>query len=180
MVSQPVINVIIGALLTGTFLIISNLLTNWNNDKREEKQRTWQLEREEQQRIWQLEREKQQRIWQDESDHKKWYREKIYDSYSKSIQLSTKIIQAQLEFDIELKKTGTVSEDKYTNINNLGIEFLSEFNIITINHPDKESEEFKENKNKIITATLEKNFEIALDIISQIKENDSRIKNINQ
>ena len=175
MISQPtaINGGILGAVITGIFLIINTQRMSSVNNK-------LQLEREEQQRIWQLEREKQQRIWQDESDHKKWYREKIYDSYSKSIQLSTKIIQAQLEFDIELKKTGTVSEDKYTNINNLGIEFLSEFNIITINHPDKEFEEFKENKNKIIRATLEKNFEIALEIISQIRENDSRIKNINQ
>ena len=91
MISQPtaINGGILGAVITGIFLIINTQRMSSVNNK-------LQLEREEQQRIWQLEREKQQRIWQDESDHKKWYREKIYDSYSKSIQLSTKIIQAQL------------------------------------------------------------------------------------
>jgi len=166
---SPGIYIILSALVSGVILLISNFLNN-----------NFQLQREEQQRIWQLEQEKQQRVWQDESEQKKWYREKIYDSYRKSIELLTKLIQAQLEFEIEFEKFGIFHKDKNTNLNNLGIEFLSEFNLLTIGHPDREYEKFKKKQEKIIKATLEKKFQVALEVITEIIENDSRIKDVNK
>ncbi len=76
MLSQsPGVYIILGAVISSTLLIINNLwMTSINNKL-------------------QLEREKQQRIWEEESNQKKWYREKIYDSYKTAIQLLTKIIQ---------------------------------------------------------------------------------------
>ena len=186
MLSQPtaINGGILGAVIAGIFLMINTQwMTSVNNKlqlEREEQQRSWQLEREKEQRIWQLEREKQQSIWQDESEQKKWYREKIYDSYRKSIELLTKLIQAQLEFEIEFEKFGIFHKDKKTNLNNLGIEFLSEFNLLTIGHPNREYEEFKKKQEKIIKATLEKKFQVALEVITEIIENDSRIKDVNK
>jgi hypothetical protein len=169
MVSQPVINVIIGALLSGILLIINSWWMSWNNNK-------FQLEREEKQRAWQLEREEQERIWQEKNDQKKWYREKIYDSYRASIQVLTKIIQMETEII-----NTTLTEDKQLTLSNLHIEFGSEFSIVIAGHPDKNSTEFKENRSKIFDETFEKHRPWnAREIISKIMENDSRIKNINE
>jgi DNA repair protein RadC len=173
MVSQPVINVIIGALLTGTFLIISNLLTNWNNDKREEKQRTWQLER-----------EQQQRSWQEKSDQKKWYREKIYDAYRTSFQVLIKIQQEELD---SINKTNDVTKKRthINNINKLILEFNIEFTMIIANHPDKNSEKFIDKlttiDNALRAATIDKSLleedsSMVRRIMTEIMENDSRIE----
>jgi uncharacterized membrane protein YhiD involved in acid resistance len=160
----------LAAIISGFILLVNNLVNNHLNNKS-------QSEREEKQRIWQLEREEQQRIWQEESEQKKWYREKVYDSYRASIQVLTKIIQ----MEIEMKKSSTIPEDKYTILSNLRIEFGSEFSIVITGHPDKESKEFIESINKIFEETFEKyNPWIARDIINEIMENDSRIKNINK
>jgi uncharacterized protein YnzC (UPF0291/DUF896 family) len=98
MLSQsPGIYIILAAVVSGTLLIINNLLvTSINNN-------------------FQLEREKQQGIRQQESERQKWYREKIYDFYRTSIQVWTKIVQAQHEIDLRNMAT----QDEYINLDKL-------------------------------------------------------------
>lgn len=153
MVSQPVINVIIGALISGILLIINSWWMSWNNNK------------------FQLEREKKQRTWQQESDQKEWYREKIYDSYKTSIQILTKIVQERYELDT----TYDVSHEECINLEKLYFEFDSEFEMITAGYPDKNSEEFKERITNIRKYIKEKPV-FARNIISEMMEDDSRIK----
>lgn len=166
MVSQPVINVIIGALLSGILLIINSWWMSWNNNK-------FQLEREEKQRTWQLEREEQQRIWQEKSDKQKWDQEKIYECYRKSFQALIKLQQEEVE---KLNRTNDIikGEQIRTNINKLILEFTTEFNMIIPNHPDKNSEEFTK---KLITIdeSLRKDSSKVRPIIIKIMEHDSRI-----
>jgi uncharacterized protein YnzC (UPF0291/DUF896 family) len=109
MLSQsPGIYIILAAVVSGTLLIINNLLvTSINNN-------------------FQLEREKQQGIRQQESERQKWYREKIYDSYRTSIQVLTKIVQGRHEIDLRNMAT----QDEYINLEKLYLEFNSEFEII--------------------------------------------------
>jgi len=164
-------------LLSGVLAaIISGIFSVWNN----EKQRIWQLEREEQQRIWQLEREEQQRIWQEKNDQQKWYREKIYDSYKKSIQVLIKIMQ-EAEIDPNKKDSSTVIKKKYFNQNQskLSIEFAFEFSIVTARYPGKESKEFNE-KMAEINKTVDDEPWIAMKIVTELMEDDLRIKGINK
>jgi hypothetical protein len=157
MLSQPglpiVLAAIISSILSGTLLIVSNIINN----------------------KFQLEREKQQGIRQQESERKKWYREKIYDSYKTSIQVLTKIMQKQYE----LTTTYDVDQDESINLEKLYFEFNSEFEIIRAGYADKDSEEFKEKMAKI-KKDLQVKPLLALTIITEMMENDSRIKVINK
>ncbi|MEG3872399.1 hypothetical protein [Microcoleus sp. Z1_B5] len=167
---------VLAAIISGIMLIINNLWTNSINNNN-------QLEREKQQRTWQLEREEQQRIWQEKTEQKKWYREKIYDSYKTSFQVLIKIQQEELD---SINKTNDIIK-KYThitNINKLILEFNIEFTMIIANHPDKNSEEFIDKLTTIDkclrAATIDKSLEedssrVRL-IMIEIMENDSRIK----
>jgi hypothetical protein len=152
---SSVINVIVGALVTGILLIINTSLNN----------------------CYQLKREKEQGIRQQESDQKKWYREKVYDSYSKIIQLLTEIME--IEFEIKNNYMTMTTENKSIKVNRLSLELMSEFQIIVYGYPAEEFDKFGKkidefNKN-LATNTLE-----ARAIIIEIRENDSRIKNINK
>ncbi len=125
----------------------------------------------------QLKREEQQHIWQEESDKRRWYREKTYDSYEKLIQTLTNIIQTQ----VEIKNKDTLTDDEYKNFRNLYVEFRSKFTMIISNHPDKNSPEFETTKATIFSEALhlEKDSELALEMITKMMENDSRINIIN-
>jgi lipopolysaccharide export LptBFGC system permease protein LptF len=170
---SPVNNVLLGALLSGILLIINNQLTSWVNNKS-------QLEREEKQRIWQLEREEKQRIWQEESNRKKWYREEIYDSYKTSIQILTKIIYIKYEMFTNRYADTATANQRENNLFKLYFEFTSEFYMITANHPDKDTEEFKEKITRINEETMEKEPLMARVILIKIMEQDPRIKDINK
>jgi lipopolysaccharide export LptBFGC system permease protein LptF len=175
MISEPnAINYLLsgalGAVISSIFLIINNQLTSLVNNKS-------QLEREEKQRIWQLEREEKQRIWQEENDKRKWYREKIYDSYKTSFQILVKIDQELMGY-IAYKEVGnTVQENKhFYKTSELTLEFFCEFSIIVANHPNNKSKEFTEKINTINEALQQKSSLNIRDIIIEIMESDSRIK----
>jgi sensor domain CHASE-containing protein len=157
MLSQPGLPIILAAfissILSGTLLIVNNIINN----------------------KFQLEREKQQGIRQQESDQKKWYREKIYDSYKTSIRVLTKIVQERHEIDT----TDYSTQDKYINVEKLYHEFNSEFEMIMAGYPNKDSEEFKEKMANIRKYMQEKPL-IARIIITEMMEHDSRIKNISE
>lgn len=156
MLSQsPGVYIILGALISSTLLIINNLwMTSINNKL-------------------QLKREKEQGIRQQESDQKKWYREKTYDSYKTAIQLLTKIIQegSKLQTNIETPNT-------YINLNNLHLELSSELLIIAAGHPNKDCKEFKDKINEIVDEATQKEPLRARSIVIEMMKNDSRIKNI--
>jgi hypothetical protein len=159
-------------LLSGVLAaIISGIFSVWNN----EKQRIWQLEREEQQHIRQLEQEEQQRIFQQKSEQQKWFREKIYDSYSKIIQFLTEMMQ--IEF--EVKNNYMTTENQSIKAYRLSLELMSEFQRIVYGYPAEEFEEF-EKKIDEFNKHLATNTIQAKGIIIEIMENDSRIKNINK
>lgn len=161
-----VLSAILSSVISGIMLLTGNYLNNKSQLKREEKQHTWQVEREE-----------KQRTCQEESDQRKWYREKIYDGYRTSIQALTKISQIQFK----INKNNIPNEDiLHANLVDLTLEFLSEFNIIMIGHPEKDSDELVEKTNKMIEGLMDKNTRIALEIMREIMDNDSRIKNINK
>jgi hypothetical protein len=148
-----VLGAVLGSIISGTLLIINTSLNN----------------------KFQLEREKQQRIWQGKNEEQKWYREKIYDSYRKSLEILTKIIQAQFERE----NGGVVISNEYFNTTNLYFKFVSEFSIIRAGHPDKGSEEFQQKIVKINEYAQTKAM-IARAMVTEIMENDPRIKNIEQ
>jgi hypothetical protein len=159
-------------LLSGVLAaIISGAFSLWRDSIND----NLQLEREKEQRAWQLEREKEQRIWQEKSDNKRWDREKIYDSYKTSIQVLTQIMQKQYELGI----TYDVDQDESINLEKLYFEFNSELEIIRAGYADKDSEEFKEKM-----ANIKKDLRVkplsALIIITEMMENDLRIKVINK
>jgi hypothetical protein len=156
MLSQsPGVYIILGAVISSTLLIINNLwMTSINNKL-------------------QLEREKQQRIWEEESNQKKWYREKIYDSYKTAIQLLTKIIQEGSKL-----QTNMQTPDIYINLNNLHLELSCELIIITAGHPNKDCKEFKNKVTEIVDEATQKEPLRARNILIEMMENDSRIKNI--
>jgi hypothetical protein len=154
---SPGIYIVLSAVVSGIMLLTSNFINN----------------------KFQLEREAQQRIWQEKSEQQKWYREKNYDCYRTSIQLSTKILQEYLDIKVNEKVKNIVTEDKRMNFNKLILEFSSEFAIIIAGHPNKNSKEFKEKIDKINTS-LDKEPWIVRNIITDIMEQDSRIKNINE
>jgi sensor domain CHASE-containing protein len=157
MLSQPglpiILAAVISSILSGTLLIISNIINN----------------------KFQLEREKQQGIRQQESERKKWYREKIYDSYRTSIQVLTKIIQGRHEFHTK----SHVTQDERINLDKLYFEFNSEFEMIIANYPNKNSEEFKERMANI-SKYMQENPLIARVFINEMMEHDSRIKDVNE
>jgi hypothetical protein len=150
---SPGIYIVLSAIVSGIMLITSNFINN----------------------KFQLEREKQQGIRQQQSDQQKWYREKIYDSYKTSIQVLTKIIQGRYEIETRNR----VTQDEFINIDKLYLEFNSEFQIIIAGYPNKDSEEFKE-KMANINKYMQENPSIARLIITEMMENDSRIKNISK
>jgi hypothetical protein len=126
----------------------------------------------------QLKREEKQHIWQEERDNRRWYQEKTYDSYKNLIRALTNIIQLQTE----IKDNEDITKDEYNNFRNLYVEFRSEFTMIMINHPKKDCKEFKEKKVEIFNEALDlnKDPEVALEMIIKMMENDSRIKNISK
>lgn len=150
---SPGIYIVLSAIVSGIMLITSNFINN----------------------KFQLEREKQQGIQQQESDHQKWYREKIYDSYRTSIQLLTKIVQGRHERDTK----SIFTEDEHINLEKLYFEFNSEFEIVIAGYPDKDSEEFKE-KMANIRKYMQAKPLIARIIITEMMNHDSRIKNVSK
>jgi hypothetical protein len=78
----------------------------------------------------QLDREKQQWLRQEESEKQKWYREQLYEVYRKCLSLLTQIEDSP--------RLGNVTE---------GIKLLTEakeyLTLLEINHPNRDSEEFK-------------------------------------
>lgn len=159
MFSQPGVPIVLAALtssiISGIILIASIFINN----------------------NFQLKREKEQGIRQQKSDQQKWYREKIYDSYRTSINLLTEMIQ--IEF--EVKENYMRTTDKYIKLHNLSLKLLSEFDIITSGyvsgHPIKNTKEFKEKMLKF-TECLENDSKKARTIITDLMENDPRIKDI--
>jgi hypothetical protein len=170
---SPNIYVLLSGILAA---LIAGIFSVWNN----ERQRIWQLEREQEQHIRQLEREQQQRIWQEESNRKKWYREEIYDSYKRSIQILTKIIYIKYEMFTNRYADTATANQRENNLFKLYFEFTSEFYMITANHPDKDTEEFKEKITRINEETMEKEPLMARVILIKIMEQDPRIKDINK
>jgi hypothetical protein len=137
------IYIILSAVVSGIMLLTSNSINN----------------------KFQLEREKEQRNWQEKNDQQKWYQEKIYTSYTKTLQILTNIIKVRIN-------DPTLSS---LNMIELFIEFDSELSLIISGHPDKHSNEFKE---KIFE--IRKSFEpepwVGRDTLIEIMEQDSRIK----
>ncbi|MEG4589714.1 hypothetical protein QUA54_31535 [Microcoleus sp. MOSTC5] len=155
----------------GTVLgsLISGVLVMRNNSKNNE---------------FQMERENQQRIWQEESERRKWYREKLYESYRNSIHILTKVIQAQYksQFTSEYDDSYNPEHDLDLEllIKNLYFEFSSEFSLIIVGHPDKETKEI----NGLTTIIIEKGvfrdpFTLR-ELITEIMEKDPRIKDVNE
>lgn len=150
---SPGIYIILSAIVSGIMLLTSNFINN----------------------KFQLKREEQQRIWQEKSEQQKWFREKIYDSYKISIQVLTKIIQERHEIDFGNMR----NQDKFINLNKLYLEFNSEFEIIMIDYPDKDSEEFKE-RYELMRKYMQENPSIARIYFTGIMKHDSRIKSMNK
>jgi hypothetical protein len=158
-ISPIVLAAVISSIISGVIVTFNNYRMTSVNNK------------------FQLEREKKQHIWQEERENRRWYQEKTYDSYKKLIRALTNIIQLQTE----IKDNEDVTKDEYSNFRNLYVEFRSEFTMIMINHPNKNSKEFKEKKVEIFNEALDldKDPELALEMITQIMENDSRINIVN-
>ncbi|MDB9510308.1 hypothetical protein PN499_03710 [Kamptonema animale CS-326] len=158
MLSQsPSVYIVGAALISGILTLVSSLLTTLINNK------------------FQLEREKQQSLRQQESEQKKWYREKVYDSYITSIQVLTKMIQKKDEIDLRRM----VHVDNFTTLRNLYFEFQAYFTIIIAGHPEKDSEDFKEQLNNINKYIQEAPL-IVRHIVTNLMEQDSRIKGLNK
>ena len=154
---SPGIYIILSAIVSGIMLLTSNSINN----------------------KFQLKREEDQRIWQEKSEQQKWYREKIYDCYKTSIQLSTKILQEYSDIKLNEKVNNTVTADQRMNLTKLTLEFSSEFAMIISGYPNKESQEFKQKIAKIHKSLNEEPW-ILQNIITDVMEQDSRIKNINE
>jgi hypothetical protein len=156
-----VLGAVLGSIISGILLIIN---TSRNNN-------------------FQLERENQQRIWQAESERQKWYREKIYETYRTSIQILTKIIQAQFKSELAHEHDGSYDPGYDLPlellINNLYFEFSSEFALIIVGHPDKETKEINEITTRIIDKSVFRDPFILRELITQIMEKDPRIKDVN-
>jgi hypothetical protein len=163
MVSQsPGIYILLAAVLSS----VSLLINNWINHK------------------FQLERENQQRIWQQESEKQKWYREKIYESYRNSIHILTKIIQAKFPAKLRSEYDDSYNEDYDLELTvllkNLYFEFTSEFSIILVGHPYKDSKELNEIIGEILDESMEKNPFMARVVMTRMMESDPRIKDVNK
>ena len=162
----------LGAVISGFILLINNYLNNKSQSEREEKQRTWQLEREE-----------KQRIFQQKNEQEKLYRERIYDSYRKVIYLLTEMMQMQFEAE-----KNYLIENKEIKGHKVSLELISEFNIIVHSYLSKdfEDKDFKNKDYKRFQEKIDQFNEVlntnpleALSILTDMMENDSRIKNIN-
>jgi hypothetical protein len=145
-------NFLLGAIFSSVSLLISNCINN----------------------NFQLNREKEQRIWQEKNEKQKWKREKVYDSYRTSIHALTKIIQLQTDI-----ASHGITPDKVTNINNLYAEFSTEFYIMIISHPNRNSEKFKEKTDLILDIFEDEPITARFEMI-EIMENDPRIKNVEE
>ena len=143
-------------LLAAGLSSVSLLINNWINNK------------------FQLERERQQRIWQEESDRQKWYREKIYEYYTTLIQILKKSIQAQSS---NIHPEDSYESDPY--IDNLYSEFTSEFALVIIGHPCKNTDEFKASVDEIIEVALKEPF-FTRALITEMMEKDPRINAVNK
>ncbi len=147
-------------LLAAGLSSVSLLINNWINNK------------------FQLERERQQRIWQEQSDRQNWYREKIYDAYSRSIQVLTKIIQEKLDIEYSGEVDEKVISDRQIALNKLTLEFLSEFITTVAGYPPcKNPEEIKE-KMSLVQKNLDLNPSLSRTLITEIMEQDSRINGV--
>ncbi len=146
-----VLGAVLGAIISGTLLLINTSINN----------------------KFQLERENQQRIWQEKSERQKWFREKIYENYRKTIQILTHIIHLQLEIEPENKV------NKTQNFFNLYYEFSSEFYMIIVGHPDINSEKINEQIIKVLDK-VEKDPTAARLVMMEIMQQDPRIKNVNE
>jgi|SRR6478672_5045291 len=112
-----------------------------------------------------------------ESDRQKWYREKIFDCYRTSIHVLTKLIQKYFEYEVNLSFNKVITQDQI-DLEKLCLEFHSEFSIVVAGYPDKDSEEFKEALRKIIENL--RNDPLAVrTLVTELMENDTRIKGIN-
>jgi hypothetical protein len=63
----------------------------------------------------QLKREQQQRLWQEKSEQQKWYREKIYESYRKCLEVLIKLQQEYIERINNEITNHTIDQDKVEN-----------------------------------------------------------------
>jgi hypothetical protein len=117
----------------------------------------------------QLKREEQQRIWQEKSDQEKWYREKVYASYTKAIQILTEIIKQRFN-----EENDNINLSKLSMIK-LFIEFDSEYIMIIRSHPARHSKGFEEKISEIDKSVKEEPW-IARDALIEIMEQDLRIK----
>lgn len=165
MLSESTINIllsgVLSTLISSCMLIINNRwMSSINNEL--------QLKREKQQHIWQIEREKEQRNWQEKSDQQKWYREKIYSSYTKTLEILTNIIKVRIN-DPELSSLDMIK---------LVIEFDSELNMIISGHPARDSDEFKKKIIKIDNSFRPEHW-VGRETLIEIMEKDSRIKFVN-
>ncbi|MEG4007711.1 hypothetical protein QUA41_17630 [Microcoleus sp. Pol11C1] len=155
-------NFLVGAVFSSVSLLISNCINN----------------------NFQLKREREQRIWQVESERQKWYREKIYESYRNSIHILTKVIQAQYksQFTSEYDDSYNPEHDLDLEllIKNLYFEFSSEFSLIIVGHPDKETKEINELTTIIIEKGVFRNPFTLRELITEIMEKDPRIKDVNE
>lgn len=154
---SPGIYIICAALISGLLTLASSLLTTLISNR------------------YQLERKKQQGLRQQESDRQKWYREKIYDSYQTSIQVLTKIIQ---QHNTNNKKA-RIGVDHWIELENLYLEFQSVFQIIIAGYPEKDSEDFKKELDKI-NESLQEMPLLARYIVTSMMERDSRIKGLDK
>lgn len=155
---------VLAAVISGIILTINNFWVSSINNK------------------FQLEREKQQRIWQEESDQKKWYREKIYDCYRRAIQVLTQMVQenAEISFYDDMDNSESITLNKRIGLAKLSWEFFAELAIIKAGYPDKDSKEFKDEINKIEVYINNNEFITAQVIITEMIEHDSRITNVSK
>jgi hypothetical protein len=152
-----VLAAVISSIVSGIILTFNNYWMNSVNNK------------------FQLEREKEQGIRQQESDQQKWYREKLYDSYRKAIQLLTEMMQVEYEIENKYK----IDESTNINFHKLSLELMSEFELIIYNYPVENFEEYDEKVTKF-SEYLGINTLEARSIFIELMENDSRIININK
>lgn len=163
MLSQsPGIYILLGAALSSVSLLISNYINN----------------------KFQLDRERQQKIWQVEIERQKYYREKIYDSYMKTIQILTEIMLEQ--FKTEIKSLCDSRYNEYLDINHLVtlkklyFEYTSECTILFVGHPYKYTKEFNELIDEVLSPSMDEDPFLARIAITTMMENDPRIKDVNK
>ncbi len=161
MVSQsPNYYILLSSLISGIMLLISIYINN----------------------KFQLKREQEQRMWQERNEQQKWYREKIYDSYKRLLQILTQIEQVKFgiqDYEENSNNYYKASQAKYSELNNLYFEFNSEYSIIIAGHPDKDSEKLYQKRGTIELSLKEQPFSVR-NIITEIMIDDPRIKDVNK